>query len=205
MLNKFTKEFENVSLRKIVDSLESESYEQYDDKMIAESRRSNNSSNVTYPTYDPKNHKKASKHLNMNRSEYLTLIFHLCRSYVGVYRTHNLLHAMSTDEDDKLNIQMQERQFKSVHEKCELEKNHRVNYDLIMRDLNQLKSTAERLDATDRIPVAPFTPCQNVYLEPSDIVRYVEDLKYLVKLNKIIVENVQVGEAFKHWNEIVNP
>lgn len=200
ILGKFSREYENVSLRKIAENISNGSHMQYAEKKgddVSRRRRSEN-----YPVYDAKKDKKTSKHLAINREEYLTLVLHLFKSYVEVYRIHDLKELLLSD-DTATGSGSNIGQYKNVHQKVQNEKNHRLDYGQIIKEWKQLKTTAKTLASTDMIPVVPLVECRNVYLEPSDLVRYQEDLEYLVKLKEIVDGNVQLGNAFKKWRTVV--
>lgn len=201
ILSKFSKDFQNVSLRKIVDNILSGSYKQYAEKMDDDANRRRSSEN--YPTYDPKKDKKTSKHLTINRDEYLTLVLHLFESYIEVYRTHELKQSLMSD-DKAVSGKLCNEQYKNIHQKVQNEKNHRMDFDQIAREWKQVKVAVKELANTDVMHVALLAECQNVYLVPSEFVRYREDLEYLIKLKEIIDENVELGDTFKQWRTAVN-
>ncbi len=193
ILGKVTHQFENVSLRKIVDSITNKSYLQYAEKMDDTATR--NRTKDTYPTYlPPQMNKKPSKNLPIDRDEFLTLVLHLFKSYLDVYRTHDLLAMLLSDNVADVD---HTKEFMKLQGKAQIEKSHRHDLHQINREAEQLRAAARDLASTDQIPVIPMTQCQNVYLEASDFVRLREDLEYLVKLKKMFDENVEVGDKFK--------
>lgn len=198
ILSKFTKEFENVSVRKIFESISNESYKEYDEATnVSVSQRSDYSG--TYPSYDPKRGKQ-SKHLLIDRNDFLTLTFHLFDGYVGVHRTPELLQALLSDAVAAPSYDSEREKYEKMFEKFENEKNHRLDFDQIVKDWNRLKLAAKKLAKSDAIPIVPLKPCHNVYLQASEFVRYEEDFVYLVKLNKIVEESVGVSEVFEKWH-----
>lgn len=200
ILSKLSKEFENISLRKIVDSISNESYMQYDDKVVDVEHRRH--SDGQYPTYDPKKDPKSSKHLRINRDEYLTLILHLFKSYVDVYRTHDILNALLADDKDA-SKNADNKQYKQIYDKVDKERNHRLDFDGIVRDFKELKEKSNAFAASDVIPPTPSTQCQNVYLDPAEFHRYQDDLESLVKLKDLVEQNVHLGDTFKKWRTAV--
>lgn len=201
ILGKLSKDYENVSLRKIVESISSGSYKQYAEKKDDDASQRRSSEN--YPTYDPKKDKKISKHLTINRDEYLTLVLHLFKSYVEVYRTHDLKQSLLSD-DMPASSTSDNEQYKNIHQKVLNEKNCRIDFDQLGKQWKQLKMSVKELASTDMIHVVPLVECQNVYLVPSEFVRYQEDLEYLDKLKELVDENVQLGDTFKHWRTAVS-
>lgn len=139
----------------------------------------------------------------MNRDQFLILLLHLLESYVDVYRTHDLLRSLLAENVDAVNNSITEH-YTAVHKRVANEKDHPLDYDSIARDWTRLKADGKSLASTDNLPVAPLAECQSVYLEPSQFVRYEEDLKYLLKLNEIVEENVELGDSFKKWHTTVN-
>lgn len=202
-LGKFSKEYEHVTLRKIVDNISSGSFKQYDVSVGHSPDRCRASDN--YPTYDPKKDtKKTPKHLAINRDEYLTLLLHLFKNYFEVYRIHELQASLLTDANAAPDNEYHEQLYKNVHQKFENEKNHRMDFDQLFKDWKQLKATAKDIAATDMIPALPLVECKNVYLDPSEFPKYREDMDYLVKLKEIIEQNIQLGDSFKNWRTTVN-
>ncbi|KAG4069453.1 hypothetical protein HA402_001752 [Bradysia odoriphaga] len=196
ILNKFTKEFENITLRKIFDSISNESYKKYSIKMDVTASCQRKSDK--YPCFDPKKDKRPSKHLTINRDEFLTLVLHLFESYIDVYRTPDLLQSLLSDNVDAVNNSNNDH-YEAVHGRIANEKNHRLDFDNIVKDWKQLKKNVNDLASSDKIPVAPLAECQSVYLEASEFVRCEEDLEYFLKLNELVEENVELGDSFKKW------
>lgn len=201
ILSKLSKEFENVSLRKIVDSISNESYKQYDEKV--EDTTARRRSGDKYPTYDPEKNRKPAKYLQMHRDEYLNLILHLFKSYVEVYRTNDILAALLS-ENKGASKNFDYRRYKELLTKIEKEQNFDLDFDRMFKDFTKLKASTKEFASTDMIPVLPLVKCHNVYLEPSEFVRCQEDLENLVKLKEIVDQNVQLGEEFKLWRTAVS-
>lgn len=205
ILNKFTKEFENLTLRKIFDSISNETYKKYGVKLDDTGNCSQpiNHNNNGYSSYDPKKIKKSSKHLIINREEFLTLVLHLFESYVDVYRTHDILQSLLSDDADATTWANNDL-YTTVLSRVNDEKNCRLDFDSIVKAWERLKMTTKDLASSDKIPIAPLLECQNVYLEASEFVRCEDDLEYLLKLNDIIQENNELGDSFKKWHTSVN-
>lgn len=201
IFNKFSKEFENVSLRKIFDNISNENYKQYSEKM--DDVESERHSSENYPTYDPKKATKTPKHLTFTRDEYLTLVLHLFVSYIEVYRTNDLEKALLSDDNNPSSQSVNDQSYRRVHQKVENEKNHRLDFPKLMKDAKRLKIVAKDLATTDMLPVVPLLECQNVFLDPTELVRYQEDLEYLVKLKETVDQNVQFGDTFKKWRAAI--
>lgn len=194
LLSKFTRDFQTISIRKIFENIQNEVWMNYEETQINVSEQS-----VTdkYPLYDPKQHKKVSKHLNMNRNEYLTLLLLLFESYVEVYRIHDLLEMLLSGDviPNKPNNELyRQEQKKGINEK-----RHRFDFVKLLKDWKYLNTASKECASTDMILLPKLIECQHLYVNLSLCLRCQEDLEYIIHLQEIIDQNSKVGDTFKEW------
>ncbi|KAJ6643649.1 hypothetical protein Bhyg_08612 [Pseudolycoriella hygida] len=191
ILNKFLS-VENCTLHTIVDDVGKRSYNRYNEVPDECEDRDRQSEN--YPVYDPSRSRATSKHITINRNEYLTLIFYLFKSYVEIYRTHDLLELLLANE--VATTSDSNKQFNELREKAIRDRTQRIDYD---------KINWKQLRATDPIPQTPLQECRKVFLNASKFPKYQEDLHQLLKLKKLVGVTAVVEQegSFKKFCEAV--